>query len=132
MFQFLLLFGCILVASAFVMYLLLIRDSNRRPIEVKLEKVSYKHVRQDKKKMNLKHRHGHVKYDYGERSYEGLVLLKSNELKAGDWVKITVHPKKPDHIRIYAPKREIKLIRKTFIAGLILIAIGSLILSLSG
>lgn len=116
--------GVGLIIVGFAMVFMLIRNSKRPRLEVKLEQIEMLFVRQDKKQQGPQHLHGLVKYNYDGVNYESWVLLKTKKSEENQWIQVTVNPKDHALLTAYAPKKEQQVIAVIFVLGLF-ITVGS-------
>lgn len=109
-----------LIIVGFVMIFILLRNSRRPKIEVRIDEIKMRHGRQDKKKEMIQHKHAFVKYNYEGQDYEAWILLKTKKSVEGEWIKATVSPKDHGQLTAYAPKKEQIAIAVVFAVGIFL------------
>ncbi len=114
--------GFILIVVAFVMLFAYLRNAKRPRMEVRIESISFEHVKQDKRQQAPKHPHAHVKYRYDGVARETMVLLKVRSKAEGDWIMVSVNPTNPDDLVMYSPEREKRVIFVLFMIGVFLVA----------
>lgn len=117
----LMIIGAILILVGFAMLYRYLRNSRRPRIEVKIDEVSMEYARSDHKEMGPKHRHAHLKYNFDGVNYTSKVLILKR-MKENDWIEVSVNPKNPEMLDIYAPQKEKIAIVLIFVIGIFLIA----------
>lgn len=114
--------GFILIIMSGVMFFVFYRNSKRPRQEMRIESIKFYHIKQDKKQNGPIMPHAQVKYNYEGTNYQSDVFLKVRGKMEGDWIEVTINPNNPTDLRLYAPKKERRVIAVMFFIGVFLVA----------
>lgn len=114
--------GFILIAVSLRMWYVYYRNSRRPRMEVRIQEIVLRYIRQDKKQQSRPYPHALVKYNYDGKNYESHVFLKSSGKSPGDWIEICIDPARPEIADIYLPVKEKRAIFIVFLIGALLVA----------
>ena len=109
--------GIILIGVALFMTFILIRNSKRPKLKVRVEEITLQYHKKDKQQIK-KHKHARVSYLHEGKTSEDTILLKRKSVREGETIVVSYKDSDISKMEHYEPRAEIIAIIAVFTIGI--------------